>query len=137
MKAYIKYRKKFIATYIYISMITHALKRIDQKNEKKMYILPRRGNQPRRGCNCCRAAAKPRRGVGDAAERLVIIIIITKHCDVYFILKMIIGFLILSFKTSLDFFNSLINLKTVIYIVICYFSFFNYRFGVCMYNVHK
>ena len=33
--------------------------------------LPRRGNQPRRGCNCCEAAAKPRRGVGDAAERLV------------------------------------------------------------------
>ena len=41
------------------------------KNNGCGAALPRRGNQPRRGCNCCEAAAKPRRGVGDAAERLV------------------------------------------------------------------
>ena len=27
--------------------------------------LPRRGNQPRRDCNYCEAAAKPRRDMGD------------------------------------------------------------------------
>ena len=44
----------------------------EKHNKKKVNgcgaALPRRGNQPRRGCNCCEAAAKPHRGVGDAKE---------------------------------------------------------------------